>query len=162
MARWKDYGILFEEFKDSSLLHMMFVPLMTLRIYVFYTVIAYLYAYPLIQMCLIILLSALTLLYLTLVRPHQHVLGLIEFGVQEVLLLIINICVLILTILDRWNIQAIDHRKAIGNVIVWVNFGCSSGISLYFALKFLVEIVLQIKKYIQSSRMKRDTVMGSD
>lgn len=61
------------------------------------------------------------LLYLLIKRPMKKIVNLVQQIILEFILLPFNICVLILAILDETQLQAIAHRKNIGEVIVYIN-----------------------------------------
>ncbi len=61
------------------------------------------------------------LLYLVIKRPMRKIITLIQQIVLELVLLPFNICVLALAIMDDQEILEIDRRKAIGNVIFFIN-----------------------------------------
>ena len=145
LTKWQNYTVLYESFKEKSLMHQMFVPLSLLRVCVFSIIIAYFYHYPLAQTCSIVMLNLLMLLYISKVKPSKRVAEVVEYAVQEVVLLIINTCVMVLAALDKAGMEASTERTNLGSVIIWVNVGFSGATTLYLILKTLVQIIRAIR-----------------
>ena len=152
LAEWKDYKILYEAYKDTSLTHLMFVPLMIIRTYIFYATIAYFYFSPLAQMCLITSLSAFMLLFIVFVRPQRHKVEVAEAVILEVTLLVINISALLLAIFDTADVEVNDARSTIGDIIIWTSVGFSIGGCLYVVLKSIVQVAIVIKTYLSKRK----------
>ena len=156
---YKDYKLLFEPFKENTILQQLFMPILILRICIFYAIIAYPYNYPLTQTIFILLLNISILLYLMLVRPHKNKLELGENIVQEGVVLIINICILILAALDHNGVKAEKTRENIGTLIIAVNTGFSSVGSIYMLLKFAVQIINLIRDFRQKAKSRATPII---
>ena len=153
-SNFKDYGLLFEPFKDNTILQQLFMPILILRICIFYAIIAYPYHYPLTQTVFILLLNVSILLYLMLVRPHKNKLELGENIAQEGVVLIINICILILAALDYNGTKAERTRENIGRLIIAINTGFSMVGSIYMLLKFAVQLINLIRDFRQKAKSR--------
>lgn len=151
--KWKDYRVLFEPYKTQSTLSQMFVPLFTTRLYLFYLVIAYLEQWPLAQMILILFLNVAMIVYLISVRPHDSRLETIECIVEEVIILVVNTCVLTLAVLDKLNLESKQLRNTLGFIVVAINTGFLVGGSFYIILKMIVACV----KYCMRRRSGNST-----
>ena len=154
-AKWRSYEVLLGSFKDQSFLQQAFLLFSSIRIYVFYLIIAYPYEYPIFQMVVITLLNLTMALYLLIQRPTKGKLELIEYLFQESVMLAANLCVLILSILDQINLDTEDARDVIGDIIIWISTGFYSVGSVYLSTKLVIKIGYAIKilfkKYGKSS-----------
>lgn len=146
-TKWKHYTIVFDRFQSHSLWQLIYMPMFMLRLYVLYAVVGYLYNYPLVQTCFLVLFNISFLLGMSIVSPFQYKVDFIECVVNESILLVINACLLILAGLDQAALDALSARKAIGDVIIWTYFGYLFGATLYMVLKLLVQIVRVIKAW---------------
>ena len=151
-AKLRDYQILFEICKKQSLMQLMFVLFVTARISLFYLLIAYMYQYPLQQVCLINLLNILMLTYLLKVQPLQHKTETAEYVIQEIVLLAINICVLVLATLDRVDNQDETARRRLGSVIIYIETGYGVGGSAYLICKLLGQILSKVRAFKNKRR----------
>jgi len=120
--QWCSYRALFECYRDYSYYQQIFLFVFIIRIALFNGMIGYLYKYPLFQAVIFTLSNILMLLYLVIRRPMKKIVPLIQQIILETILLPFNICVLILAILDETETEAFEHRKRIGDMIVYINF----------------------------------------
>ena len=153
-SRPKGYEMLYEDFKDNSLCQQMFVPIFVLRLYLFYLVIAYIENEPLTQIVLITLMNVGMLVYLGLLRPHKSKIELIVSIVEELVILIVNICVLALAILDEAGAYSEQNRNALGDIIVWINTAFSVVGVAYLVINLLVKAVKIIQIILQKRNKK--------
>ena len=154
-AKWKNFAIIFEEFKDRSFLHQAYLPVSIIRIYIFYLTISYLCSFPLAQMIIITLLSIVMLLYIAVVQSPKERADLIGYLIPELILLVVNILVLVLAILDRSHIHAENARNIIGEIIVGINTALCVGGSIFLLVKTILTIFFRIKRGIEASRERR-------
>lgn len=133
---FKHYEVLFEECKDKSLLELAFMCFFIFKVYSFYMIIAYLFDYPRVQTVLITLLSIFMVLYLIVLRPLKKVLNLCQYIVQEILILVVNACTLILSCLDIVRPDDVETRSVLGEIIIACNlaFGAFGVLCLLISL----------------------------
>ena len=94
--------MVYEAAKDSNLLQQSFFVIFTGRLILFYIIIASLMYSPLIQAVLIFVMSVLMVLYLFIQSPIKDKLRLVQQVSQELILLVINTCLLVIAALDRY------------------------------------------------------------
>ena len=114
------YAIVLEGFKTKSWLQQSYFAIYILRLYLFNTVIVYLYMYPKIQGIIISAATFSMLIYLLSVLPMKSRLDQIQSIIQELLLLVVNISVTILAFLDKKGDHA-NSRGRVEDIIVWSN-----------------------------------------
>ena len=154
-SKWEEYEIIFGEFKHDSFLHQAYLPIYTLRIYLFYLVVAYMFDYPLAQIIVITLLNISMILYLLIIQPSKSKVQLIENLVVEVVLLIIDSLLVALAILDKSHTNAETPRRIIGKVVVAVNTGLCIVGGTYLLAKLVINVLSELRQAIKSYRNKR-------
>ena len=152
---WQEYEIVFAEFKNTSFLHQAYLPIYTLRVYVFYLVIAYMYRYPLGQMIVLTLLNICMILYLGIIQPPKSRVQLIENLVVETVLLLVDAPVLLLAILDNLKSEAFSTRKAVGEMVTWLNTGLCIVGGTYLLLKLIISVFLTLRNAIRRCRNRQ-------
>ena len=145
LDKWMDYSVLFESFHDQSFLKQAYVPLFTIRMYLFYAFISYLYKFPLATMILITLMSIIAVIYLFFVQPQRSRIELYECNFSEFVLLLINTCVLTLSILDKKSADVQSAREKIGDVVIWTNTIFRAMSTAYFFTKMFVQLISKIR-----------------
>ena len=156
-TKWEDWQMVFDSFKEDSFFHQAYLPITTLRIVLFYIIIAYLYSWPLLQITLITLLSLSMIFYLVTVRSPKEFVQLIECLVQEAVILVINALVLGLAILNKVDSSAHASKETIGDIIIWTNTGFCMGGSIYMLLKTVIIIFYRLKESLKKC-LKRGKV----
>jgi len=114
-------GVLFMNFKKSSVFKHSCMFFILLRVYLFNMIIGYLFEYPLTQAILITTMSFLMLGYFSISRPYLNPLELIKILTYETIIAVVNISVLILAIMDHKGIENKDSRRQLGEVIIISN-----------------------------------------
>ena len=93
-----------------------------LRFYLFYSVVAYLFEHPLCQTILITFLSVLILSYIIWKKPFTSKLVFVQHTSDEIMMLIVNFCLLALAICDQAGLEySSSFREALGNIIIYSN-----------------------------------------
>ena len=121
MEKWKDYGLLFSEYKEDSFFKQAFLVPFLLRAAFFHLIIASLFNYPLLQAMLLSILNTSIFFYLTLLRPLKSLLELIQICINEALIMIVTISVLVFAILDNSENNAFESRSLMGDMIIIIN-----------------------------------------
>jgi len=152
---WSSYKALFACYRDQSYFQQIFLFIFIVRISMFTGIIGYLYKYPLLQGIIINLVNILILLYLVFKRPIKQFVNLIQQVVLELVLLPFNMCVLVLAILDFRGAEAIDQRKRIGNIMVYINVVIPVLSVVLMATKFLVIGFQAYKQWKADKRLKK-------
>lgn len=119
--RHKRYEVYYENFKSSTLDRQAFLVLFSCKISLYYLIISYLYTNPLLQAALLVVLDIFMLLYLLIRRPFVQKLKLINHVIQEVILLVANICVLALAVYDYRGEIVPSTRQSLGSMILFCN-----------------------------------------
>ena len=157
---YTSYGIVLEDFKPHSLLKQGFFVVYIVRVYIFSLSIVFMYTHPIVQGCLFSLLALMMLIYLLAVQPMKKMLDLISSIVQELILLVVNVCITVLSVLDTRSssLENGEARSRIENVVLWCNITFSCFMLLYtiiIAAKqiHLVYVVLRRWCKAKSSRV---------
>ena len=158
----KNYNVLLENFKSESFLQQGFLLISSMRVYIFYAIIAYPTNYPLVQISLITALNIAMGLYIILKRPMRHKLELAEYIFQEGIVLIANSCVLALAIMDQVNFNVLHTRTVLGDVIIWINTSFYSAASGYLGLKIIFKGLLAIKRAIKKPNLIKPAPLPLD
>ena len=117
----KDYEIVYKDYKQQSFFQQAFLLFTVMRLYILYFIIGYLFDHPVAQMTLILLTNICMLIYLSYIRPHQRKTQLAECITGEIMLLIVNICTFVLSILDALKAEALVSRKKLGDAVIAIN-----------------------------------------
>ena len=153
-----DYEVIFENFKENSFLQQGFLVIFAIRSYLFYVIVSYLFAYPLIQTILINLIGFAVILYLCLVRPCKSTRELIEYIIQEIILEIISICAFIFSVLDSHGTEAESTRETLGEIIVGINTYFSIVGSSYFLLLLLFQTTKKMINHFKQRRLAQSLI----
>ena len=137
--KWKNFGLLFKNYKRTSLFTFGYMGLFMLESIVFNLIIANLYSYPLLEILLITVFGLLMFFYLVFQAPLKQHLELAQLLWNKLLLLIVNMCVLILAIMDE--LQITEHhslRDNIGETIIVIFSIFSISSIVFMALGILL------------------------
>lgn len=146
------FSVLFEEYQPRSWLQQSFIPIYIVRVCGFYFVIAYLFEHPVLQSVLITIIGLAMLLYVGLKTPMKSKLDHWQFVLQELVLLVVNICVVILAAMDSTNNNSTEDRDRIGRVIVWGNLASQIILCIFSILSLVVQLrilYLRIRTWYQ-------------
>jgi len=138
-------GVLFMNFKEKSALKHSCMFFILFRVYLFNIIIGYFFEYPLTQAILITIMSALMLAYFCVMRPFKNPLELIKTLTYEVIIAMVNICVLILAIMDHGNIESQEDRVRLGDVIIISNM-LFNLMAVFFTITELVIKIIKVYK----------------
>jgi len=156
--KWKDCQIFFSEYKDDSFLELAFMPVFLIRSTLFHFIVVILYNFPLTQVSLLTLLSILMLTYLFTKTPLKNRLEFIQLCLNEILVLLVNTCVMILAILDAKGIRALDVRETVGQIIIKVNVIFTAlgifflGIQVLFYIPKFYKLIKKMKRKINTPK----------
>ena len=150
IEKWKAYEVVHTTFKEMSFFQQSFLLIFILRVCFFYIIIAYLFNYPLVQVILITLLSIFMLLYITVFRPLKQFGKLVQNIVQEAVVLVVNVCVLILAILDALGKESERTREIIGQVIM----NCNTFFSVAGSAIMIVSAGFTVLSKLRASQSK--------
>ncbi len=118
------------------------------RTLVFNLIVANLYNYPLLQSVLINLITFGMTGYLISKKPLKNLLEFVQILLSEVLVVIVNICVLIIAIMDHAEIGGLDLRNDLCNTIIIIIYLFTS-----FSLAFLViQVLIALVLFVRSLR----------
>jgi len=143
--KWENFDLLFESCERNSLASFGCMFIFLGRTLVFNLIIANLYNYPLTQSVLINLITFGMTGYLISKRPLKNLLEFAQILLSEVFVVIVNICVLIIAIMDHAEIKGQDLRNDLCNTII-VIFSMFTSFSLAFlAIQALIALVLFVR-----------------
>ena len=148
MKEHRSFQVFYVSFRDSNLLQQSFFIIFTSRLIAFHIIIAALIDYPFVQAILILLMNISMFLILCITYPIKHKLRLMQYILQEGLLLVVNICVLIVACLDLTGKESYSTRKAAGEIFLY----CNSIISM---LGPAVLVLMVVEKLISLRRKEK-------
>ena len=151
------YAIVLEDFKAYSLLQQGFFVVYVVRVYIFNLFIVYLFAYPIVQGVLFSLLTLCMLVYLAVVRPMKKMLDLINSIVLELILLVVNISVTVLSVLDRQKTtkENTEKRNIAEDIILWCNMIFFAFVLFYIIITTVEQIRLAYVKVKEWRKAKQ-------
>jgi len=118
LEKWKGYEILYEDIEEKSLFSLAYMLIYVTRGIISFAILANLYDYPLTQSILMNIINLFIFTYLLYYKPLKDTWATTQLFINEILGIILTICVLALAIMDQAEIQARDSRETIGNVII--------------------------------------------
>lgn len=136
LQQWEKFQTLFVGYKDDTIPNHCFALLFMCRTYLFNLIIAHLFDHPLLQAILIVILSILMIIYLIWKRPFKSKLVLCQSITDEITLLLVNICVMILASLDASGGGNFSTRENLGDIIIIANIAICLSSNIYL-LAFL-------------------------
>jgi len=116
--KYRSISVLWQDFKEKSIFTHSFLLVAVIRDVIFSLVLSLLYEYPLIQVIILVAMSALVISHLVVFRPFEELKEAIQAYLCEVILLGVNVCVLILAISDKNGSIGSDGREMIGRVVM--------------------------------------------
>jgi len=122
MKKWERFQLFFVGSKETSFIQHIFMFPYLLRFYIFYSVVAYLFEHPLAQTILITLLSLCILSYILLKEPFISRLVFVQHTSDEIVMLVVNICLLSLAICDEVGLDySSSLREMLGDIVIYAN-----------------------------------------
>ena len=146
--KWRDFGLLFESYRRTSFFTLGYMGLFMVESMLFNLVLANLYNYPLLEISLITGSSLLMFLYLVFQAPFKERLEFVQLLWNKLLLMTVNICVLILAIMDKLKIVGQDLRNNLGEAIIII-FTIFSISSLVFMSLGLLQGAFAFYKFLK-------------
>ena len=139
-SQWESCKVFFHSYKNKKLSQQAFMIFFLMRVLSFYLIIAYLSAYPFLQMIMITLVSFLIVIYLIIVRPFKSVLNNINQIVFELIIFAFNGCVLVLAALDTAKSNDYLTRQKLETILLNINLAAGFISTLFVVLKALVAL----------------------
>lgn len=154
--KYLNCGVLYLNFRKGSLLQRSCMFFILLRIYLFNMVIGYLFDHPLAQAILIVLMSFMMLAFLSFKRPFRKAFDLVKAITYESIIFVVNICILILAIMDHKGVYLKEERVRLGDVIILANTLFNVAAVLFIGVEIIFRLikVYRISKKIKSRGMK--------
>jgi len=118
---FESYGFLHQEFNKKSFIQAGYMFFYLLRIYTFNIVIATLYNHPILQCILMIILTASMIIYMITQKPIKDPVNLVYMCINELIVLIVYVCVIIFAILDSSELENQETRLKIESIILTCN-----------------------------------------
>jgi len=151
--KYRSISVLWQDFKEKSIFTHSFLLVAVIRDVIFSLVLSLLYEYPLIQVIILVAMSALVIAHLVVFRPFEELKEAIQAYLCEVILLGVNVCVLILAISDKNGSIGSDGREMIGRVVMIMCLAFNF-IPLAF---FAFNVVLLIRETVRWFREQRSS-----
>lgn len=159
---YEGYSVALNDFLKTSFLKQSFLSIYLIRMILFYIFISYLYDYPLAQAIVNMLLNISMIGYVLMVRPFRQKWFQYQYLLQEVIVTVVNICVLIFVILDRQGAQSTDFRNVLGWIIIVFNIifsalgVCVIAVVLFYRAKkayIAIREIIRKRKALAASRL---------
>jgi len=144
---WKNYDLLYRSFEEKSLLKLSYMSVFLIRGLIFSLVISCFYNLPLIQVSMITLCNVLMIGYLLFSRPFKSNLNFLQAIVNELLLMVLSICILILALMDQQGTDNQTMRINLGEAIIFVIKAFNWAVIAFLGLYILLGIRFLWKKY---------------
>lgn len=142
--------VFFKHFKNNNLFTQSFLLFFVIRNILFYLTIALLSAHPLVQTMLILTLTLSILAYLIIKRPFNTLVNLFQQIICEVMFLLANTCVFIITQLDFEKENSYKTRDGLCEVIIYTSL-----VFTFVPQAFLViKIIIAAVEWYNASRKK--------
>jgi len=138
--KYKQYKVLFQEFNDKILFQQVFTFIFIVKTYLNNMIIGFLDNSPVVQTTFMTILSIAMLIYLFMVHPMKKNIILIQQIFCEIILLVVNVCIFILSIMDAKQIKDYDTRAFIGNVVLMVNIIINWALTGFLVVKIILII----------------------
>jgi len=129
--KWQEYQLFYKGSKDKTFAQCIFMIPYLLRLYLFNFMIANVYSYPLAQAIVITSLSVFMNFYIQKTKPFVSLLVYCQHSTDEIIMLIVNSCMLGLAICDAVQQEDLGVRNALGNVIIYCNVVFSATANIY-------------------------------
>jgi len=160
--KWIRFNVFFLEFKNSFFLQQVFTAVFVLRSYVINLCVAIFNRYPILQTVIMTTSSLLMLFYLLIKSPMKKSIINIQQTFCEVVLLIVNGGIFVLSVMDALEIEDIPKRQMIGNAILMVNLVMSYAMSAFLVAKVALiarehYLARKMAKKVMPQGMKQNT-----
>jgi len=151
------YQALYDSFDDKTFAKLGFLFFFMCRIYFFNIIIVVLHNFEILQCMLIIVLTIIMLAYIVLKRPFKSTFDMICLALNEVIILIIDICVFILAIMDSDGENYSDNQEKARDNIQEIIIGCNlafTSFTLFVVCIQLLKMAIEVYKTIRTCRSK--------
>ena len=148
--RFRDYEVVFENFKGSSFSQQSYFLLSCLRFYLFYTILGYLFEYPLTQAVLINIQGIFFLGYICLKQPFQSKFEFVETLIIEFTFQIIHACVLGLAIADEKGSETSIRTVNLG-VVMMICICVFVGAQCIYLIIHTIALIVTLFKFFKST-----------
>ena len=153
--------ILFKDFKDDSFSKQALLLFLTCRDLASMLILTLLFEHPLVQVLLILVLNFAMISYLLVKSPFRLVFDGFQQIFFEVVTLAVNVCLIILAILDRITYEERDLNIEIGKFIIYSNI-CFNFVTTAFLL-YKIGVALRdsyrtYKIYSQKKKLKKKEI----
>ena len=145
------YSMVFEPYQEKTFMQQGFVIFFSTRAYVYSAVVGYLYNNPVLQAVIIFLLPIATLAYLFTKKPMKIMINFVQQVFCEVILASVNLCVLIMSIIDRNDPLNTSKKEALGVFIMAVNLVISWSLPVFSGVK----VVLIIREQMKARKLEK-------
>jgi len=139
--RWHKFQVLYAGFKPKSFFIQVYLMISTARIIVCYLIVGFMYKYPILQGCLLVIISVCILSFLLYKRPVKDIVNYIVMITYETLILLVNMCVVIIASLDSYDDYANPSNAKsldiISNILIILNVSidiCSNAFMFLYIL----------------------------
>ena len=150
--KYSFFYAIYKDFKDRYLSQHMFLFFFVMRDIIFSIVIALLYKYPLVQVLIIMVLNIAILLYTFIYRPFKRFVDFFQQLISELVLMLTNSSVLVIAIMDYTEVQDIDLRDHLGNIIIFANLAFNVVSIFTLVIKILLEVRDFWREYKQNRK----------
>ena len=151
--KWKNYQVLFLNCKETKPMQQAFFIIFLARVYFFHLTIGYIFPDPLIQSVIITCLSVFMLTYLITQRPLVEKWDFIKMVMNELIVLTVNLCVLVLAALTHNGKQNSEQTELFSMIIIIANVVFNSIALISLGIELIIALV-KIYKKIKAQKVK--------
>ena len=133
--------VFFKHFKNKSIFSQSFLLAFVIRSCLFNLILALLSEYPLVQAILILILTLCILSYLLILRPFTSLVNLLQQIICELMFLIVNTCVFIITQLDFENENSFYTRDKLCDAIIYISLIFTFVPQVFLVIKIVIGVI---------------------
>ena len=159
--KWEKHQVLYAGYKDDSLLKQCCLFIQIWRILICYIFVCFLFEYPVVQTVFLTLTSVLMITYIVTQRPFKDNFSLFACMVYEILIFVVNICLLCLASLNATNSLDSGTQYRLGTAIVVCNLLVGNFANAFNYCYISLALWAGYKAAKQEGYMKKTTWMNA-
>jgi hypothetical protein len=151
----ENFAVLIEDFKEASFLQQACLFILNMRIILYVTVTALLFAYPFVQIILMLILGVGMTLYIIIARPFDDIMDMIEQLLYESMSLGINFTILVLASMGIVKSSVSDNTKSRCSEAIIILINISNFTIIAFNYIRIIKICIKVYKKLREYRRQK-------
>jgi len=124
-----------KDFKEDTWWQQIYVMVFCIRAYLYGLFVGFMYDYPIVLAVLLMLFGGVVLGYLLVKRPMKKLLDFIQQIFCEIILLIVNFCVMLIAIIDQKDSGDNSAKDGLSSMIIGMNIIMSWSLPVFAVIK---------------------------